>query len=206
MDGMIVGLGNPEPKYFETRHNLGFLVVDELVSRNGASSLAGGKFKADLWKTRIAGGDWLLVKPQTYMNLSGESVQPLAAWHRLQPQQILVIHDDLDLAPGRMKFKKGGGNAGHNGLKSITQMLGTPDFYRLRLGIGRPQVGEVIGWVLGRLSPAERLAFETMLPTIRQFMDQFAAGEVGAATRTANGYSLEEPPAKAAEIESGEKK
>lgn len=192
MDGMIVGLGNPEPKYLDTRHNLGFLVVDELISRCGASSLSGGKFKAELWKARVSGGDWLLVKPQTYMNLSGESVQPLAAWHRLEPPQILVIHDDLDLAPGRMKFKKGGGNAGHNGLKSITQMLGTPDFYRLRLGIGRPQVGETIGWVLGRLSSADRLAFENMLPTVRLCVDQFAAGEMSAALRTANGYADEE--------------
>lgn len=204
MDGMIVGLGNPEPKYLDTRHNLGFLVVDQLLSHCGAGSLSGAKFKAELWKARVSGGDWLLVKPQTYMNLSGECVQPLAAWHRLEPHQILVIHDDLDLAPGRMKFKKGGGNAGHNGLKSITQMLGTPDFYRLRLGIGRPQAGETIGWVLGRLSPTDRSAFEKMLPTVRACVELFAAGDVSAATRTANGYASEEPVAKPGETGASE--
>ena len=137
--GLIVGLGNPGKQYESTRHNMGFLFVDELLREaKNVSSMSGDKFRCELWKAALPGSpdQWLIAKPQTFMNLSGECVQPLAAWHRLLPENILVVHDELDIAPGRMKFKKGGGNAGHNGLKSITQRLGTPDFYRLRLGIG----------------------------------------------------------------------
>ena len=136
--GLIVGLGNPGKQYESTRHNMGFLFVDELLREaKNVSSMSGDKFRCELWKAALPGSpdQWLIAKPQTFMNLSGECVQPLAAWHRLLPENILVVHDELDIAPGRMKFKKGGGNAGHNGLKSITQRLGTPDFYRLRLGI-----------------------------------------------------------------------
>lgn len=89
--------------------------------------------------------------PQTFMNLSGQCVQPLLVWHKLKPEQLVVAHDELDIPAGELRFKRGGGNAGHNGLKSITELLGTPDFYRLRLGIGRPpHKGDVINWVLGR--------------------------------------------------------
>ena len=124
------------------------------------------------------------------MNLSGECVQPLAAWHRIEPDRILVIHDELDLPPGRMKLKKGGGNAGHNGLKSITERLGTPDFHRLRLGIGRSPHGgdDTINWVLGRFSPEDQAAFERMLPAVLDVLGLFAAGDIEAATREANGY------------------
>lgn len=138
-----------------------------------------------------AGGlPWLLAKPETFMNLSGDCVQPLAAWHRITPDRLLVIHDELDLPPGRMKFKKGGGNAGHNGLKSICERLGTPEFYRLRLGIGHsPHGGEdTINRVLGRISPEERRVFEQMLPSALRVIELFAAGEPDAATREANGY------------------
>lgn len=201
MKGLIVGLGNPEPKYLDTRHNLGFMAVDELLRKGDAMLLSNGKFKCDLWKIRLAGEDWLVAKPLTYMNLSGECVQPLAAWHRIEPQDILVIHDDLDLAPGRMKMKKGGGNAGHNGLKSITQLLSTPDFYRLRLGIGRPTVGETIGWVLGRMSLEDHRTFEKMLPTVLVCVQQFAKGETSTAIRTANGYTSDESTPKTPEGE-----
>ena len=132
-------------------------------------------------------------KPQTFMNLSGECVQPLAAWHRLLPENILVVHDELDIAPGRMKFKKGGGNAGHNGLKSITQRLGTPDFYRLRLGIGRsPHGGEdTVNWVLGRLSPEAQDAFRKQLPAALEVVRLFAEGNIPAATHAANAFVIE---------------
>lgn len=195
---LIVGLGNPEPKYVGTRHNIGFAVVDELVSRSGLAPQAGSKYKCNLWKGRLAGSidDCLFAQPLTYMNLSGECVQPLAAWHRLEPSQILVIHDELDLPCGRMKFKKGGGNAGHNGLKSITQMLGTPDFYRLRVGIGKPLVGDTYNWVLGKPSPEDRLAFDKMLPTILECVALFTAENPSAALRKANGYTSDEPAPK----------
>ena len=127
------------------------------------------------------------------MNLSGECVQPLAAWHRLLPENILVVHDELDIAPGRMKFKKGGGNAGHNGLKSITQRLGTPDFYRLRLGIGRsPHGGEdTVNWVLGRLSPEAQDAFRKQLPAALEVVRLFVEGNIPAATHAANAFVIE---------------
>ena len=177
--GLIVGLGNPGKQYESTRHNMGFLFVDELLREaKNVSSMSGDKFRCELWKAALPGSpdQWLIAKPQTFMNLSGECVQPLAAWHRLLPENILVVHDELDIAPGRMKFKKGGGNAGHNGLKSITQRLGTPDFYRLRLGIGRsPHGGEdTVNWVLGRLSPEAQDAFRKQLPAAFEVVRLFA--------------------------------
>lgn len=196
--GLIAGLGNPGSKYDGTRHNLGFMLVDALLrSARDVTPLAGGKFSAELWQARFEpGGDvWLLAKPQTFMNLSGASVQPLLAWHRLPPERLLVLHDELDLPPGRMKFKKGGGNAGHNGLQSITERLGSPDFYRLRLGIGRSPYpgGDTINWVLGRLSPEEKARFEALTPTGCEVVRRFAAGDPAAATRLANGYAEAAP-------------
>ena len=199
--GLIAGLGNPGSAYERTRHNLGFMLVEALVEAQGGSPERGGKFDALMWKVRLPGPDrsaepWLAVEPQTFMNLSGDAVQPLAAWHRVPPDRILVIHDDLDLAPGRMKFKKGGGDAGHNGLKSITQRLGTPDYYRLRLGIGRsPFGGEVTNWVLGRLTVEEQLRFKELVPAALEVVRLFARGDTVAATRAANGYVAETPSA-----------
>lgn len=142
--GVLVGLGNPGPRYDGTRHNCGFALVSallELAEREGRlSGLNGGKFSCELWRLHLPrlGGAWLAAMPQTFMNLSGQCVQPLLAWHKLKPEQLVVAHDELDIPAGELRFKRGGGNAGHNGLKSITELLGTPDFYRLRLGIGRP--------------------------------------------------------------------
>ena len=182
-NGVLVGLGNPGSRYEGTRHNYGFAVVDALVDfaqRHGAAeSLNGGKFSCELWRIRLKelGGVWLAAKPQTFMNLSGQSVQPLLAWHKLRPSDLVVAHDELDIPAGEMRFKLGGGNAGHNGLKSITELLGTPDFYRLRLGIGRPpHKGDVTNWVLGRAQgdDAERM-LQTMpaaLDTLFAFADK----------------------------------
>ena len=142
--GVLVGLGNPGPRYEGTRHNCGFALVSALLEladkEGGLSSLNGGKFSCELWRVRLSqlNGTWLAAMPQTFMNLSGQCVQPLLAWHKLKPEQLVVAHDELDIPAGELRFKRGGGNAGHNGLKSITELLGTPDFYRLRLGIGRP--------------------------------------------------------------------
>ncbi len=193
--GLIVGLGNPGRQYEDTRHNLGFMLTDALRDREGATpERSGAKFRCELWKTALPDASgrpqpWLLVQPQTFMNLSGEAVQPLAAWHRVPPERLLVVHDDLDLAPGRMKFKKGGGDAGHNGLKSVTGRLGTPDYYRLRIGIGRsPFGGEVTGWVLGKLAAEERTWFANLLPVALDVVRLFACGDVPAAVRAAGSY------------------
>ena len=182
-NGVLVGLGNPGSRYEGTRHNYGFAVVDALVDfaqRHGAAeSLNGGKFSCELWRIRLKelGGVWLAAKPQTFMNLSGQSVQPLLAWHKLRPSDLVVAHDELDIPAGEMRFKLGGGNAGHNGLKSITELLGTPDFYRLRLGIGRPpHKGDVTNWVLGRAQgdDAEQMlqAVPAALDTLLAFADK----------------------------------
>lgn len=209
--GLIVGLGNPGSQYQGTRHNMGFLTAEALLrTANDVAQLSGAKFRCDLWKFSLGKislgknspasekqpyekANFLLATPLTFMNLSGECVQPLAAWHRIPPDRILVIHDELDLPPGRMKLKKGGGNAGHNGLKSITERLGTPDFYRLRLGIGHSPLGheDTYNWVLGRLSKGEIEIFESMLPTILRVVRYFAFDDIQAATQAANGFSLE---------------
>ena len=199
--GLLVGLGNPGAKYEHTRHNLGFMFVDALLAaaerdRRGVSELSGGKFRCLLWKVGLPDGQtWLVAKPQTFMNLSGESVQPLAAWHRLTPERIVVAHDELDLPPGRMRFKIGGGNAGHNGLASITQRLGTPDFYRLRLGIGRPPQpgGETINWVLGHFNSEERMQYPQVLAAALDVFRDFVVDGPDKAVRSANSFRLPVP-------------
>ena len=154
---LIVGLGNPGPEYEDTRHNAGFWLLDQLAQQWHSHWQDDRKFFGHLIRSTRPSGEIRLLKPQTYMNLSGQAVQAVASFYKIQPQEILVIHDELDLEPGRIKFKLGGGNGGHNGLKDIQAKLGTPDFYRLRLGIGHP--GErtlVIGHVLNKPSAAER--------------------------------------------------
>lgn len=165
--GVLVGLGNPGTRYADTRHNCGFAFVADILERAREDgelvSLSGQKFSCELWRLRLPElqGWWLAACPQTFMNLSGQCVQPLLAWHKLGPDSLLVIHDELDIPPGALRFKKGGGNAGHNGLKSITEQLGTPNFYRLRIGIGRPpHKSDVLHWVLSCPSSedAQRIA------------------------------------------------
>ena len=193
--GLVVGLGNPGREYEQTRHNMGFLFIDELLRESGnISSQSGDKFRCQLWKGELPGaqGQWLFAKPQTFMNRSGDCVQPLSAWYRIPPERILVVHDELDLEPGRMKFKKGGGNAGHNGLKSISERLGTPNFYRLRLGIGRSPYGsaDTVNWVLGRIPSGDHEAFLKMVPEAIRVVRLFASGDMEAATRDANGFRI----------------
>ncbi|WP_045220621.1 aminoacyl-tRNA hydrolase [Desulfonatronum thioautotrophicum] len=141
--GLIVGLGNPGPEYLQTPHNMGFLAMDALFAASPERwhPMRAPVAKCELRRGDIAGAAWLALKPQTYMNRSGDAVGPLARWYRIPPEQILVVHDELDLQAGSLRFKIGGGAAGHKGLLSISQALGTTDFPRLRLGIGRPPSG-----------------------------------------------------------------
>ncbi len=132
---MIVGLGNPGSKYIATRHNIGFILADSIADQYGGAWRS--KFQAEEQKVSIASRDVILLKPQTYMNLSGQSVAAAAKFYKIKPREILVIHDELDLAPGQVKLKMGGGHAGHNGLRSIIEHMGA-DFERLRVGIGHP--------------------------------------------------------------------
>jgi len=140
LDLLVVGLGNPGREYARTRHNVGWLVVDELARRHDGSWR--GKFDGQLAEVRIDGHKIALLKPETYMNESGRSVQAAARFFKLEPDAVLVVHDEGDFDLGRLQARLGGGLAGHNGLRSIAQRLGTPDFLRLRVGVGRPGRGD----------------------------------------------------------------
>lgn len=153
---LVVGLGNPDAKYRGTRHNIGFEVVDALAERAG-TTLSEKKFKAQMAKARLAGTDVVLIEPQTYMNLSGESVGPALGFYKLTVDQVIVVHDELDLELGKSRLKRGGGHGGHNGLRSLIQHLPSPEFIRLRVGIGRPPAGwDPADHVLSRFGSTER--------------------------------------------------
>lgn len=137
---LIVGLGNPGPKYQLTRHNIGFLLIDALVEVYDGQRRYKNEFKAETQKINIKGEQVLVCKPQTFMNLSGESVQPLLAFHKISPADLLVVHDEVDVPFGQMRFQIKRGHGGHNGIRNIHQMLGTDDYARLRLGVGRPKM------------------------------------------------------------------
>lgn len=152
---LFVGLGNPGDKYAKNRHNIGFMVVDEMARAYRGSPFR-GKFQGLVSEAVIDGVKVILLKPQTYMNLSGQSVAAAAKFFKIAPGRIVALHDELDLAPGKMRVKTGGGNAGHNGLKSMQAHLGTPDFMRVRLGIGHPgDKDRVSGYVLSDFAKVE---------------------------------------------------
>ncbi len=137
---LIVGLGNPGKKYETTKHNVGFMVIDQLIDRYGESSVK-EKYKCFVAEGKIRGEKVLLVKPQTFMNLCGEGVAPLASYFKVSPKDIIVIYDDLDMPVGQLRVRAKGGSGGHNGIKSLIQMLGTQEFPRIKIGIGRPPQG-----------------------------------------------------------------
>lgn len=151
---LIVGLGNPGPKYLWTRHNAGFMVLDRIAQRAGIS-IARKNFSGLCGEGALAGSKVVLIKPQTFMNLSGRSVLPAMTFYKLTPADVVVIHDDLDVPFGKVKLKSGGGHGGHNGLRSLVAELGTPDFIRIRVGIGRPALGDVVDYVLTGFSAEE---------------------------------------------------
>jgi len=134
---VIAGLGNPGDRYRRSRHNIGFMVLDYLAAKHG---MAGPlrKFKASYREGSLGGASVILVQPQTFYNLSGESISPIIQYFRIPAERLIVVHDDLDLAAGRLRIKRGGGDAGNRGVRSIAQALGTPEFIRVRVGIGRP--------------------------------------------------------------------
>jgi len=156
LDLLVVGLGNPGRKHARDRHNVGFMVVDELARRHGGSFR--GKFSGHIAEIRIDGHRLGLLKPDTYMNDSGRSVQPAVAFYKARLDHLLVVHDEVDLAVGRLQARLGGGLAGHNGLRSIAGRLGSPEFLRLRVGVGRPGRGDprdVADFVLSPFAPDE---------------------------------------------------
>jgi PTH1 family peptidyl-tRNA hydrolase len=156
LDLLVAGLGNPGRGYERTRHNVGWLVADELARRHGGSFRS--KFSGQLAEVRDDDRRLALLKPETYMNESGRSISAAARFFKVQPEALVVVHDDVDLEPGRLQARSGGGLAGHNGLRSIASALGTNDFLRLRIGVGRPGRGDrrsVSDYVLSNFEPDE---------------------------------------------------
>jgi peptidyl-tRNA hydrolase, PTH1 family len=139
---LVVGLGNPGPRYARNRHNIGFMAVDAIARCHGVSGFR-NRFKGEIAEGLIGGERRLLLKPQTFMNDSGESVAETARFFKLLPSDIVVIHDEIDLRPGKLRVKCGGGTAGHKGLRSIDSLLG-PDFWRVRIGVGHPGIKELV--------------------------------------------------------------
>ncbi|MEY2730970.1 MAG: hypothetical protein RL584_2096 [Pseudomonadota bacterium] len=185
---LIVGLGNPGPEYADTRHNAGFWWVDGAAQRLKAQLSPDKAYFGEVARVNsplpgLSQPVWLL-KPQTYMNLSGKSVGALARFFKLSPAEILVVHDELDLLPGQVKLKQGGGSAGHNGLKDISAQLGSPQYWRLRLGIGHPgDRAEVAAFVLRKPPASERELVEQAVAKSLQALEPFLRGELEAAGR-----------------------
>ena len=168
MFDLVVGVGNPGSDYAATRHNIAWLLLDHTPTFQGANWKS--KFKGLYAEANHKGHKFYAVKPQTFMNLSGESVQPLAAFFKISPERVLVIHDELDIPFGQVHFKMGGGLAGHNGLKSIAQCLGTDQFGRMRVGIGRPVHGSVANYVLSPFSKEEQVQLPLLLEKLHDPM------------------------------------
>lgn len=168
---LLVGLGNPGAKYAGNRHNIGFMAVDAIAAQYGIGPFK-AKFQGQLAEGRIGDQKVVLLKPETYMNESGRSVGAAAKFFKIDPDHIITFHDELDLAEGKIRIKTGGGNAGHNGLRSMDAHLGTPDYVRVRLGIGHPgDKDRVHGYVLGDFSKAEQAWLKPYLEAIGLYAD-----------------------------------
>jgi PTH1 family peptidyl-tRNA hydrolase len=186
---LIVGLGNPGRKYARHRHNVGFMTVSRLAKRHGLA-FKRQKGKAKVAEGTVAGQRVILVKPQTFMNLSGESVARLVRFFKIPPQRVLVVYDDLDLPLARLRLRPGGGSGGHKGLKSVIERLGTQDFPRLRLGIGRPLHGDPIDYVLQDFSTEERIEFERVLDRAVEAIEYWLIHGIDASMNVFNQPSL----------------
>jgi len=194
----IIGLGNPGPKYADTRHNIGFMLIDALITlgQNRKSMRLeqideSGDY--ELWRVKFAGAYRLLAKPLTYMNLSGKAASKICGRHGIKPEDVMIVHDELDLPVGRMKLKKGGGNNGHNGLESVQERLGTPGFHRLRLGVGRPEdkFKPISDWVLEPFSSDTTEHVPEIIAHAVKGLDIFYRRGTGFATQHINSFSLD---------------
>ena len=176
---LFVGLGNPGPEYEATRHNAGFWWIDALARDLKVSLVPDKSYHARVARTTLHGQTVWLLQPQTFMNLSGKSVAALARFFKIQSDEILVAHDELDIVPGQVKLKFGGSHAGHNGLRDIHAQLGTGDYWRLRLGVGHPGVkAEVVNWVLKKPSQEHREAIEECIERSLKSVPALMAGEM----------------------------
>lgn len=195
---LVVGLGNPGPGYANNRHNIGFMAVDAIVRRHSFAPFR-GKFQGEVAEGHVGGSKVLALKPRTYMNLSGQSVAQAVRFFKLAPEDVIVLHDDLDLAPGKVRVKKGGGAGGHNGLKSIDSHIGR-EYWRVRLGIGHPgDRNQVTNYVLQDFAKAEQAWLEPLLDAVADAFPMLVAGDD-------NGFMnrvtlLTRPPAKDSKTE-----
>ena len=188
LDFLIVGLGNPGRKYEESHHNAGFMALDDLAARLGAS-VTRAKFDALTGMAVLAGKKVLLMKPQTFMNLSGKAVGAAASFYKLQPPQVLVLYDDIALAPGKLRIRPSGSAGGHNGIKSIIGALGTQDFPRIRIGVGERRGGEadLADFVLASFSTADRKLMLGRFDDVYEAAGLIVNGDVTAAMNRYNG-------------------
>jgi len=185
LDLLVVGLGNPGREYARNRHNVGHLVVDELARRHGGSWKA--KFSGQIAEIRLDGHKVALLKPETFMNDSGRAVSGATRFYKLEPGEVLVVHDEGDFEPGRLELKVGGGLSGHNGLRSIAQHLKTPDFLRLRIGVGRPERGDprpLADYVLSNFERQDDA--ETLVARAADAVEQLDADVIEQAQRAVN--------------------
>ncbi|HHF6634732.1 TPA: aminoacyl-tRNA hydrolase [Haemophilus influenzae] len=189
---LIVGLGNPGEKYADTRHNAGEWLIERLARRFNVSLNPESKFFGKTARTLVNGKEVRLLVPTTFMNLSGKAVGALASFYRIKPEEILVIHDELDLPAGVAKLKQGGGHGGHNGLKDIVAQLGNNNnFYRLRIGIGHPGHRDLVaGYVLNKPSPADRDALEKVLDEATDCVEMIFKDGMVKATNRLNSFKI----------------
>lgn len=172
------GLGNPEPRMLRNRHNIGFMAIDAIAQRHRFGPWR-QRFKGVVAEGSVGGERVIALKPLTYMNASGESVQAARAFFKLPEDAIMVFHDELDLAPGKLRMKRGGGAAGHNGLRSVDQMLGTAEYWRVRLGVGHPGEKErVLGHVLGDFAAADEAWLVPLLAAVAEAAPLLTAGRM----------------------------
>jgi len=191
---LIVGLGNPGAKHESDRHNAGFWFIDRLASQHKQLLQPEKRFLGKAAKIRVEGQDIHLLTPDTYMNLSGESVGPLCRFHKITPQEVLVVHDELDLKPGMARLKQGGGNGGHNGLKDIQSHLSSPQFWRLRFGVGHPgdlpgdkAKMDVADYVLKKPSSEEQSKIDQAIDKALRTLPLFIKGDVQNAMQAIHG-------------------
>lgn len=184
---IVAGLGNPERKYDKTRHNAGFMALDYIAEKKGAV-VNRAKFKSLVGECEISGQGVLLMKPQTYMNNSGEAVAEAARFYKIAPENIIVISDDITLDVGRIRVRRKGSHGGHNGLKDIIRMLSTENYPRIKLGVGqKPHPDyDVIDWVLGQLPENDLATVKATFPTVLEGLEKMVAGDIDAAMQICN--------------------
>lgn len=187
---IVAGLGNPGAQYANTPHSVGFEVVDALAAAAGVAWDERRQFKCLMARVSIAGQPVLLVKPQTFMNLSGESVAPVVKYHNATAADLLVVHDDIDLPLGRMRIRKGGSCGGHNGVRNIIERIGTQDFARLKLGVGKDR-SNVVGFVLGKFHPDARKVMDLVVAEAAKAVSAVVSQGADRAMNAFNSFSAE---------------